>query len=418
MLLPRKALRIVVLHQHYWPEIAATAQILTDLCEDLSVLGHEVHVVCGQPSYHSASRHSRLPAHEEHRGVHVHRVWSVLPSRRSIPQRLAQYGSYFATSLLATLQLPKPDVCLVMSTPPLLLGLSGVLLELFRGVPFVYSVQDLYPDIAVHVGVLGQDTAAYGIIDQISRALYRRAAHVVTLSGAMAERLHAKGVAPERVEVIANWADTDHVVPTARDNEFARSHGLSDEFVVQYAGNLGLSQGLEHLVEAASALESDRVLFALIGEGNARDALERTTRERNLGNLRFFPPQPRAQLGAVLSSCDLGLVTMKRGVAADLVPSKLYGIMAAARPVLACVEPSSEVARVVRECDCGITVPPEDSAALIAAVRAARALTHAERAAMGQRGREAARTRYGRPNQTARYAESLERVARGNVTRP
>jgi colanic acid biosynthesis glycosyl transferase WcaI len=404
-------LRILVVHQHYWPEIAATAQILTDLCEDLVELGHHVTVVCGQPSYRQVDK-TKLPARELHRGVHIHRVWSYVPSERTIPKRLLHYGSYFASSLGTLLTSERPDVCFVMSTPPLLLGVSGALTRLLRGVPFVYSVQDLYPDIAVHLGVLRAGSLQERLIEQVARRCYKAASALVTLSPGMAGRLAAKGIAADRIHVIPNWADTSSIQPVARDNPFARAHGLAEGFVVQYSGNLGLSQGLESILEAASLLRSFPITFALVGDGNARPMLEAQARERALDNVRFLPPQPRERLSELLGSCDVGLVSMKANVAHDLVPSKLYGIMAAARPVLASVDPGSEAARVVEHCGCGWVVPPEDPEALARGIRRSFEASGEERTKLGQRGRAACEQQYSRSVLTRRYASVLQAVAR------
>jgi colanic acid biosynthesis glycosyl transferase WcaI len=400
-------MRVVVIHQHYWPEIAATAQILSDLCEDLAAMGHQVTVLCGQPSYRPLEGLTRLPEREEHRGVRIRRVWSYTPSERSIPKRLVHYGSYFASSLAELLVEERPDVCFVMSTPPLLLGVSGTLNRLLRGVPFVYSVQDLYPDIAVHLGVIREGGVPARVIERVAAACYGAASALVTLSPGMARRLAAKGVPPERIHVVPNWADTSSVKAAERDNAFAREHGLADGFVVQYSGNLGLSQGLESIVGAAELLRDLPITFALVGDGNARAGLERQAAAKQLRNLRFLPPQPRERLSELLSACDIGLVPMKRGVGDDLVPSKLYGIMAAARPVLAGVEPTSEVARVLHEHGCGWVVAPESADALAAGIRTAFEASPAERKERGECGRRVCEEQFSRRALTRRYERVL-----------
>jgi colanic acid biosynthesis glycosyl transferase WcaI len=404
-------LRVLVLHQHYWPETAATAQILSDLCEDLARRGHHVTVVCGQPSYRATDSRSVLAPSERHKGVDIRRVWSVRPDSRAIPARLLRYGSYFASSLTASLLRARPDVCFVMSTPPLLLGLSATLLRSLRDVPFVYSVQDLYPDIAVDLGVLRADSVLTRAIDLAASHCYQAANALVTLSPGMASKLAAKNLPPERIHVIPNWADTSSVKPMPRDNGFAREHGLADRFVVQYSGNLGLSQGLECVLRAAELLRSLPIHFALIGDGNARASLKELA--KGAPNVSFLPPQPRERLAEVLSACDIGLVTMKHDVAADLVPSKLYGIMAAARPVLASVEESSEVARVVHSHECGWIVAPESAEGVADGVRRAFEASAEQRAALGERGRQACTTLYSRSALTQRYAEVIESVSRG-----
>lgn len=407
----RSELHVLVLHQHYWPETAATAQVLSDLCEDLAKRGHRVTVLCGHPSYHLKERTRTTPSYEQHRGVEIRRVWSLRPQTRNIRSRLLHYGSYFASSLAEALLRGRPDVCFVMSTPPLLLGVSATLLRALRSVPFVYSVQDLYPDIAVDLGVIRADGALTRAIEYTATACYRSAAALVTLSPSMAEKLRRKARADQQLHVIPNWADTNAIKPSPRDNPFARAHGLNEPFVVQYSGNLGLSQGLESVVGAAERLRSRPIKFALIGDGNARASLESMARTRGLSNVTFLPPQPRERLSELLGACDVGLVPMKRKVAGDLVPSKLYGIMAAARPVLAAVEEGSEVARVVREHECGWVVPPEDPDALASAIELVSRLPSAQCAGAGARGRSACTSVYSRPALTRRYAEVIEYVA-------
>ncbi|MBX7190681.1 MAG: glycosyltransferase family 4 protein [Sandaracinaceae bacterium] len=404
-------MRVLVLNQHYWPEIAATAQLLHDLCVDLGAAGHEVKVVCGQPSYRLLEgQEADLPRREVERDVRIVRVPSYRPARRTIPRRVAHYASYFASSFAESLREPV-DVALVQSTPPLLLGASGTLLRALRRTPFVYVVQDLYPDVALHLGVLRPGPLARAV-ELAANTLYRRAAHVIAISDGMADRLVARGVPRGRITVIHNWADTSAIEEAPRDNEFARAHDLVEPLVVQYSGNVGLSQGLEQLPRAAELLRDLPVRFVVVGDGNAREPLEHEVRVRGLRHVRFLPPQPRERLGELLASADVGLVTMRRGIGGDLVPSKLYGIMAAARPVLAAVEGSSEVARVIGAHGCGVCVAPESPEALAEGVRAMLAMSPAERGAMGRAGRIACESVFSRRAATAAYDRVLRSVAR------
>lgn len=406
-------MRVLVLHQHYWPEIAATAQLLTDLCEDLAAAGDEVHVVCGQPSYRETST---LESFERRRGVEIHRVWSYRPAKRTIPRRLAHYVSYFSASLARSIATVRPDVVFVMSTPPLLLGASGAFLRALRGTPFVYCVQDLYPDIALDLGVLRPGPLAT-TIDLGARALYRAARRVVAITESMAVRLTVKGVPPDRIDVVHNWADTSAIRVGERDNAFARRYGLdSRSFVVQYSGNVGRSQGLEHLLDAAETLRSSPVRFAIIGDGDAREGLQQDASRRGLGNVVFVPPQPREQLSESLAASDVGFVPMRRGIGADLMPSKLYGIMAASRPVLAAVDDRSEVARIVRSHGCGFVVAPEDPRALATGIREALE-RRSDLAELGAAGRRACEDHFSRKAATARYRRVLVRASGGDLLR-
>ncbi len=397
-------MKVLVLNQHYWPEIAPTGQLLQDICEDLANSGHSVSVICGRPSYRLLPGMENAPASEFHNGVKILRVPSYVPTKRSIPRRMLHYGTYFGASLLSTLTTERPDVVLIMSTPPLLLGVTGVLIRALRDVPFVYSVQDLYPDVAINLGVVrkGRFTDA---IDKISSTLYRAATGTVTLSQGMAQRLIDKGVQPDQLRVIPNWADTTNA-PIERNNPFAVANGLADRFVVQYSGNVGLSQGLDHLVAAAAMVTDLPITFAIVGDGNAKESLQRQAKNLNCSNIIFLPPQPRELLPQLLASCDVGLVCMKWGVGNDLVPSKLYGILASARPVLASVETTSEVARVLEHFACGEVVTPENPPALAEGVR--KLFANQERlAVLGMAGRQACEEHFSRSVCTSRYRDVL-----------
>jgi colanic acid biosynthesis glycosyl transferase WcaI len=401
--------RILVLHQHYWPEEAATAQILSDLCEDLAKQGMEVTVVTGQPSYRiGKERRRNLPSLDSHEGVTIHRVWTYAPRRRSIWKRLLHYGSYFVTSLVHSLRQPRADVTLIMSTPPLLLGISAALMKVIRGVPFVYSVQDVYPDIARDLNVL-RVSWLYKPLDTIARLLYQQANVVVTLSEPMRQLLLAKGVAKNSIKVIPNWADVQGVRPLSKDQSLRYEFGLSDYFVVLYSGNVGLSQALDSVIEAAPRVADLPVVFAIVGDGNALASLQDKVNAEGWSNVRFYPPQPRERLGALLALGDVGLVTMKKRVGASLVPSKLYGIMAASRPVLASVDADTEVSRVVHAHDCGWVTPAENPIALAEMIRSIYQ-TRDDLVSYGERGRAAVETFYSREICTEHYATVLKRV--------
>jgi colanic acid biosynthesis glycosyl transferase WcaI len=193
----------------------------------------------------------------------------------------------------------------------------------------------------------------------VNRFLVRRADRVVALGETMKRRLvEGKGALPEKVAVIHNWADSGLLSPGPKDNPFSREHGLQDRFVVLHAGNIGLSQNLDAVIDVASKLED--VTFLFIGDGVRRQALEEEARKRSLGNVRFLPYLPRERMPETYATADVFLVSLKKGLAGYIVPSKLYGILAAGRPYVAAVEEESEVAAITREHECGIVVAPGD----------------------------------------------------------
>jgi colanic acid biosynthesis glycosyl transferase WcaI len=399
--------RVLVLNQYFHPDSAATAQLLTELCEDLA-RQHKVHVVTGRPSYNPSrpTRSRGIISRESHAGVQVSRVWSTTFDRSSMAGRLANYGTYLGCSLAGALMAGRPDVVLAMTDPPPV-GLIGVLVARLRGVPFVLATQDIFPDVAIQLGRL-TNPAAVIILRSLSRRLFGAAERVVSIGRDMDRRLVALGVTPERIVTIQGWADVTVVRPLDRPSGLRREWGLEDRFVVMPSGNVGLSQDLETLLETA-ALLADRtdIAFLVVGEGAARPRLEREARSRGLENVIFRPYQPKALLSESLGAADLHLVSLRRGLAGYMVPSKVYGILAAGKPIVAAVEEGSETALVLEEYGCGRRVEPGDPAALAAAILGMREAPLQE---IGRRARTAAEERYNRTRASSAYLSLLEEV--------
>ncbi len=214
---------------------------------------------------------------------------------------------------------------------------------------------------------------------------------MVALGERMKRRLvEEKGAAPSRVHVIHNWADCQAITPGPKDNAFARANGLADRFVLMHSGNVGLSQNLDLLVEAAARLQSrDGLVIAVVGDGARRQTLQEQASRRGLANIRFFPYQPKELLHESFAAADAFLVSLKPGLEGYIVPSKLYGILASGRPFVAAVDPSCEAAMIAREHQCGTVAVPGDVDALVAAIAALYDDRAAARA-MGENARSAA----------------------------
>jgi colanic acid biosynthesis glycosyl transferase WcaI len=244
-----------------------------------------------------------------------------------------------------------------------------------RRVPFVFNIQDVFPDVAVELGVL-RNRRVIAAASWLERFSYRRADAVTVLSDDLAENVRDKVAAggarpgsrdPEKVRVIPNFVDTGWIRPTDADNSYRREYGLEGRRVVMYAGNVGLSQSLELVLDAAAALaHEDDIVFVINGGGAARADLER--RAAGMANVRFVDMQPKDRLPEVLAAGDVHVVPLKRGLARSSVPSKLYSILAAGRPVVASVDPGTEVARTIEAAGAGLAVPPEDPEAFTKAL--------------------------------------------------
>jgi colanic acid biosynthesis glycosyl transferase WcaI len=353
-------MRVCFFNRSYWPDTGATGQLLTELAEDLVAKhGFEVSVVAGPAPGHEGGGRGWPPVRRETRnGVEIFRAAGTAYSKKRFAGRAANYLTYFASACLAAYRVPRPDVVVALTDPPII-GLAALLAVRRAASRFVFLCQDVFPEVAV----LLEDFRSERVnrwLDRVSRLLVRRADRVVALGETMRERLiTGKGADPGRVEVIHNWADCSRIVPSSKDNGFARAHGLTDRFVVMHSGNIGLSQGLEHVIDAAIHLRHmPDIQIVFVGEGVKKPVLEARARELCLDNVHFLPYQPKERLTESFASADVFVVSLLPGLAGYIVPSKLYGILGAARPYVAAVEEECEVAEITRRYECGIVVPP------------------------------------------------------------
>ena len=405
--IPAGRTRILFLNRSFWPDREATGQFLTELCDDLSI-DHEVTIVAG-PSYHTddGNPHGfRLWSREDRGKVTVIRTRGTRFSKSNLAGRLVNLGTYYLLAAIVAFRLPRPDVIVAETDPPLLGALAAVLKRRWR-CRLVYNVRDLYPDIAEVTGGV-RSPFLLELLRRGNDYAYERADLIVTLGHDMARRIVNKGVPTEKVVVVPDWVDCGRIRPLD-SNPFRRSFG--NKFVVMYSGNIGLSQQLDAVLEAADRLrDDDRILFALIGEGARKKGLEERARAMGLTNVRFLPYQPLENLGESLSAADLHLIPLAPGAAGCLVPSKIYGILAAGRPFIAMMEDSAEVAQIARDDAVGFVVRPGNVEALVGAIRAAvDAPENLEQ--MGARARRLAEQRFDRIKVTSMFGSMLAGVA-------
>jgi len=397
-------MRVVFLNRSFWPDQAATGQLLTELCEDLSA-DHEITVVAGRSSY-APDRHGSVPRRYSVGRVSVVATWGTRLPKTNLLTRLLNLGSYYVLAIPAAMRLARPDV-LVAETDPPLLGLLGAFLKRWWGCKLIYYCQDIYPDIAMATGDI-KSRFLLGMLERANRAAYAASDRVIVLGRDMERRLLDKGVAPEKIVIIPNWVDAQTVRAPAQN---AMRMQFGERFVVMYSGNLGLSQRLEAVLEAADRLRDDhRVLFVMIGEGARKKWLEEEARRKGLSNVWFLPYQPKERLGDSLTAADLHLIPLMPGAAGCMVPSKVYGILAAGRPFVAMMEDFADVACLASENRVGFVTPPGDVDALVGAIRSAMN-NPGQLKEMGHRARRLAEERFERRVVTRRFAELLEGVA-------
>jgi putative colanic acid biosynthesis glycosyltransferase WcaI len=372
--------RILVLNQYYWPGVEATAQLLAQLCEDLA-RDYDVTVVTGQLRGHE------LPLDEMRNGVRVVRVRSTTYDRAQLHRRAANYVSYLGDTALTALRGERPDLVLCMTDPPIIGDVALVVARRF-GVPLLVISQDVFPEIAERVKRLEQPILL-GALRRLVALYLKRADRVVAIGETMKERLEDKGAPAERVAVIPNWVDTRDLTPRPRRNEWSAAHGLDDAFVVMHSGNIGHAQDLDTLVRAATFLRDlEPLRIVVIGFGARHGEVTRLAQRLEVtGKVAFLDYQPREVLPLSLASGDLHYVGLARGLSGFVVPSRLYGILAAARPVVVSADADSETARLVEEVGCGFVLPP-GRPELVAGVIRDLVEGRLSLEEMGERGRE------------------------------
>ena len=401
-------MRIVLLNQYYAPAEAATAQFLADLAEDLVRHGHRVSVVASRRSYPDPS--GLYPSRETRAGVEVRRTWTTGFGRGRALGRMIDYAGFMVGAAGALALQRDVDLVVSLTTPPHVecLGLAAARL---RGARAVCWVMDIYPELAFVLGALRRDSWTGRALAALAGATIRRLDGTIALGETMAGRLRAAGA--RRVEVVHNWADENSIRPLPPAASVLRHRwGWSERFVVQYSGNLGLAHEFDTALEAAERLRDEpRVLFAFVGDGPRRPAVEREVARRGLANVEFRPHVARESLGDCLCAGDVHLLTLLPGVEGLVVPSKVYGILAAGRPVLYVGPEAGEAADILREGACGARVAPGDAVGLADAIRLY--LRDGERReADGRRARELFERRYTKRGALEAHRRALESFAR------
>jgi colanic acid biosynthesis glycosyl transferase WcaI len=394
--------RLLVLNQYYWPGVEATAHLLGELCRALAD-EFDITVVTGALR-ESPADHGRTI----HDGVEIIRVHSTAFDRRRLGLRATNYLTYLLQSFRVALTTERPDVVFCMTDPPIIANIALAVSRRFRR-PLVVASQDVFPEAAVVLKRL-ENPLIVGFL-RIAISFYlRRADRIVAIGETMRKRLEAKGARPDRVRVIPNWVDTGAITPQPRDNEWAREQGLDEKFVVMHSGNIGNAQDLDSLVRAATFLRDlDDLAIVIIGNGARRADLLELAERLEVDSVRFLPYQDRARLSESLASAHVHVVGLAKGLSGYVVPSRLYGVLSAGRPVIVAADDDSETAQVASTVGCGVVVPPGRPELLAQAIR--RAHDGADDLdEMGRRGREFVVAEADRAVAVERYAAVLRDV--------
>jgi colanic acid biosynthesis glycosyl transferase WcaI len=400
-------MRILVLNLYYPPDTSATAKMAAAFVEPLTAK-HEVTLICGRPSYDPTERRAwRLWQSERLRNVTVVRVGSTDYPRTQMARRVLNYLSYVALSVPRAIFVPC-DVVLAMTDPPFE-GIVGAFVAMLKRKPFVYNIRDLYPDMAV-----GGSIVAPGLLARVWETLHRwalhRATRVIVLGEDMKARIVAKGVPAERVAIVRDGVEIAASSSPAPelDAEVISAVRSGFRFVLLHAGNLGFYGAWQTLLAAARELEGDGVGLVFVGDGAQRASMEAAA--ARLTNVRFLPFFPPGKIASVLAAGDAHVVTIKRGLEGVVVPSKIYGILAAGRPIVALASQQTDAASLGARYGFGVAADPDNPAEMVAIVRALLG-EPARLAGMATAARTAA-SRYARTIEALKFQQIIEEASR------
>jgi glycosyltransferase involved in cell wall biosynthesis len=399
--------RIVLVNRYFHPDHSATSQMASDLAFALARVGADVAVVAGRQTYEDPD--ALLPAHQTVDGVAIRRVGGTRFGRGRLIGRAFDYASFAVGAGWVLARTTRRGDTIIAKTDPPLLSVLAAVVAVVRGARLVNWLQDLFPEVAAALGVrLGG-----GVPGRLLRGArdwsLRRATINVVIGERMAARLVARGIAPECIRTIPNWADGRLIVPRpVADHPLRAAWGLDGKFVVGYSGNLGRAHDGATLAAAARLLAGDPgVVLLFVGGGAGRAAVERAAADGTGVPILTRPYVARVDLGLGLTVPDAHLVTLRPELEGLIVPSKIYGAMAAGRPIVFVGDTDGEVARLVRAHDCGIVVGAGDVQGLASAIRALRA-DPARCAALGANARAAFERCFDRPIAIAAWRAVLD----------
>jgi colanic acid biosynthesis glycosyl transferase WcaI len=396
---------LVFVNRYYRPDESATSQMLTDLAEQLVARGITVCIICSRQLYEDPDA---LLAHSEVlNGVQIRRVWTSRFGRRSLAGRACDYASFYLSAAIAMFRMLRPgDIVIAKTDPPMISVVAGWVAWL-RGAILINWLQDVFPEVAAKLSALTIPGWLYRPLLAVRNQSLRRARVNIVLGERMAQHV-ARFADSERVRIVENWADGALIAPSLPGASRLRTDlRLESSFVVGYSGNLGRAHEYTTILEAASQLASaPHIVFLFVGGGAKLGDLRREVQNRGLPNFRFLPYQPRVRLSDSLAAADVHLACLLPELEGLIVPSKAYGVLAAARPLISIGDLEGELARLVRTNRCGAAVKCGNGSALAAEILRLQA-DRGECAAMGQRARAAFERQYSLESAVRRWGDLL-----------
>ena len=398
-------MKIVMICQWFPPEHAPIGVMLSEMAEDLIQKGHSVSIITGFPNHPEGivfkGYNKKIFNKEDESGLKIIRCYLYTSPKKTFLRRAANYLSFAMSSFVAAMCMEKHDVLLMVS-PPLSNGLIAIALKKIKKLRFVFNVQDIYPDAAISTEII-KNPFLIKVLMKLEQIIYHEAKSVSLISEGFKNNLLAKGVPEEKINVIENWIDTNEIVPMNKHNDFSIKHELIDKFVILYSGTIGIISGAEIIIDCAKNLSDyEDILFLFVGEGIVKDEIRKKVNQLSLKNIKFLSFQPRKLLSEVQSCSDVSVLTLAKDKGKTSVPSKILGYMAAARPVVASIDESSDTHRLINEAKCGICVEPGNADNLSDIILT---LYHDRHLAeqLGRNGREFLMNNCGRKKITSQY---------------
>jgi glycosyltransferase involved in cell wall biosynthesis len=350
---------LLIINRSFWPDIEATGQFFTELCEYLAK-DYKVTVIAGRSYYTKDSSwgFGKFYKKEQYKGIKIIRVCNTIFWKGNLVGRLINWFTFGILSFLISLTI-SPRLIIVGTDPPFL-GIIAMMVSRIKSTPFIYNCRDLYPEVAVAMGKIKKHSLLGRTFSYFDKMALNSARLVVCLGPTMENKLKAKGVSEDRLRVISDWVDTSLIKPIPKnENPLLKKLGLQNKFIIMYSGNIGFSQDFSSILQALSVVKED-IYLIFIGEGAAKKSLKSEVSSRGLKNVMFLSYQPLDALSFSLSMADLHLIPLKKGLAGTIVPSKIYGIMAAGRPYLTISDKESEAAILAKEFGCGLWGAPSE----------------------------------------------------------
>ena len=358
--------KLLIYAHYFYPDVASTGQILTELCEGM-IDTFDITVICVVPSYSGTideKYKTKRIYKEEHNGIKIIRVRVPEFQKSNKISRIKNLLAYFFNSLLATLKIEKQDYIYTISQPPILGGVLGVLGKWLKGGKLIYNIQDFNPEQTMAIGY-SKNKLLLNTVMSVDKFSCKKSDKVIVVGRDMQEtlrnRFNNKKV-PKNV-FINNWINEKEIYPLEQNHprvvEFKEKYNLKNKFIIMYSGNIGLYYDLENIIKVIGEFKDrEDVVFAFVGDGTVKDKVEAYVKENNLSNVTFIPYQDKADLIYSLNAADIHWVVNAKGIKGVSVPSKLYGVMAAGKPVLGVLDEGSEARLIVEDCNCGVCIEP------------------------------------------------------------